>query len=508
LNQGIRSALSLIPGGKGLAAKSRMKNYFRIVKARYIVVAFCVGMAMMALCLGPGLAAAAGPSQVKELNFVFLHGRGGTNADMQLLADTLEEQARPYISAFVQANPGTIVKINALQRSYPNDVNIETWANSIVDSIENHFAGKRNLILVGHSMGGKAALYGVIHNSRLGSLTDLVVTINTPVKDLNSYYIFGGGSITDYIREARVISDRGVVESLASYDCSAEGYQVGTAKHWLALVSSESAPSSPQFDTMGVDPFPRDMDDGAVPISAQYSEGADAVYYGEHGHGDFSDQPVVAGIIADRILQYLFGGIIETPVLLYSQTFDCHAGWLPVTYHWDTRLGEFPGPSGIISHQNNSFLQWQEWGDVVGVGTPGFLPSAYTVEMASPPVLTGVSQVNWLNPGDPADYRLSIKTRAGFNSQVQARWKIIQYPSLPPGINHSHYEIRVTGGTTLTDIPHASWSSGAAAETRVQVQSQAKGPFRWFKAEVKVYRQLPVWRKLIDGIASQAIIPD
>ena len=168
----------------------------------------------------------------------------------------------------------------------------------------------------------------------------LSITINSPVKNLNSYHIVGGGTVANYIRTSRVISDQGVAESLGNYDSSADGLQVGTAKHWLALTSAEPAPLSPEFNFSGLDPYPRDMDDGLVPISAQYAAGADAVYYGEHGHSDFSDYADLTAAVADQVLRYIFGGTIATSAMDSVGTFEHHAGFLPFTYRWNDRLGE------------------------------------------------------------------------------------------------------------------------------------------------------------------------
>ncbi len=480
-----------------------MRRLYRIFSTRHIA-AFPVWLAVLVLFTGqifrPGGVAAASPVQVRELNFVFIHGMNVTSAATQLLADTIEEQAQTYISAYEQANPGTTIRINTLQRSYPNNVDIDTWANNIADGIKKHFAGKKDLILVGYSAGGKAALRAVAQN--IGNLSDLaamVVTINSPIKRLKDYYVVGGGSVTDYIRVSRLISDKGIADSLGSYDSSADGLQVGTSKHWLAFVSAESAPLSPQYDFSGVDSFPEDMDDGLVPISAQYSAGADVVYYGEQAHGAFSDKADVAGIIAEQILRYLFGGTMKTPVLVSTGTFEHHAGWLPFTYRWYDRLGEVSGPNGIITHTNNSLFKWQEWEDTVGEYAQGYLHSSYQVHLSSPPLLTTV-QARWLNPGDPTDSRLSLKTRAAPKSSVRVRWDIRQHQSLPPGVNRDYYEIKVTGVTSMVKVLRASWLMNNPSDTRVQVWSQAEGPFRWFKAEVKVYHEQAIQRKVIDEI--------
>ena len=77
------------------------------------------------------------------------------------------------------------------------------------------------------------------------------------------------------------------------------------------------------------------MDDSAIPISAQYSEAADVFHYGQHGHSDFSESEVVAAIMAEQILDYIFGGTIECSVFVRSGTFGHKANWLPGTDSWE-----------------------------------------------------------------------------------------------------------------------------------------------------------------------------
>lgn len=460
--------------------------------------------AAIVVCLAatvPGSIASAAPTEQKELNFVFLHGMGATSASMQSLADAIEERAQSHISSFQLANPTIAVKIHTLQRSYPNNVDVETWSGNVADAVDRHFTGKSNLILIGHSMGGKAALYGVAHNTHgLGDLTEMVVTINSPVKALDSYHIVGGGSVTEYIRTSRVISDQGVAASLGSYDSSDDGLQVGTSKHWLALLSSESAPLSPQFDFSGLDPYPQDMDDGLVPISAQYATGADAVYYGEHGHSDFGDDPSVTVAVADQILKYVFGGTIATSVEYSRGVFEHHAGLLPFTYRWNDSLGENVGASGVISHTNGSLFKWQTWQDLVGTCSPGNRASSYRASITSFPLFTRLGRTGWANAGDPTDCALSIESRAAPKSHVVVRWKIIEYRPLAEGLKRDHYEISVTEGTPVVGITNAFWLTGELGDVRIGASSQAEGPFRWFKGEFKVYFQQNVERNVIDEI--------
>ena len=152
----------------------------------FIAVVLCVVVA------APGLAQAApgNTPDVKELNFVFLHGYNGDSGALQLLEDSIVAQMPAYITNYKYDHPDINILTDTLNRCYPNDVDIETWAQNIADSINQHFAGKKNLVLIGHSMGGKTALYAVSHN--IGNLADkvaMVVTINSPIKSLENSII-------------------------------------------------------------------------------------------------------------------------------------------------------------------------------------------------------------------------------------------------------------------------------------------------------------------------------
>lgn len=444
---------------------------------------------------------------VKELNFVFLHGAPGTACSMQLLADSIVEQLPSYIFGYEQENPGTKIRVNTLLRCYPNDVDIETWANNIADAIDEHFRDKKNVILVGHSMGGKTALYAVARN--VGNLADkvaMVITINSPVKSMNNYYFTGGGSVLDYWGARMLISDQGIIDSVAFYDSSKDGKWVGSHKHWLAFISGEAAPLSNQFDVGGVDPLPRDMDDLIIPISAQYSDGADVVYYGEHSHNDFTAVPEVAWFIASQILHYIFGGSIECSAFAKKGTFEHKASWLPVMNSWQDIVGEVLADSGKISHANQSFFSWQEWEDVVGDYLPGSKRSSYQVSRVNSfPFFTSVKESHWLNADDSDDCRLYVRTRAAPRTSVQVDWSIYQQGLLPEGSERDHYEVEIDTGTPSTGIAYVSWVSDDPRDLRLSIRSSAEGPFRWLKAEWRVYVQETRERKVIDEIPEEAL---
>lgn len=461
---------------------------------------------LLALVLGvqllsPLTAQSASP-QVKELNFVLLHGAGTDDADMQLLDDSINDNAPPFISSYEKANPGIRVQINLLRRTYPGDAPIEAWAANIAADIGKRFAGKQNLVIVGHSMGGKAALYAVARDiAGLAKKTAAVVTINSPIRRLNDYYATGGGSAADYCG-ARWFGAAGeVCGSIGSYDSSADGQFAGKNKHWLALISAESSPLSAQFDANGVDGYPRDMDDGFVPISAQYASGADVFYYGEYAHGDFAHSAPVARLVADAILRYVFGSNIELSTLASQGSFQHTAGWLPVNYRWDEIFGERPISSGRITHVNESLFNVREWEDVVGDSQPDSAHGSFQVaNRDSLPILTRVPESRWLNPANPADGRLYVRSWAWPRMTVTVDWSTYGQQLLPPGGKRNHYEIKVDDGTPLAGIPQASWAGDNPRDVRLQVSSDAQGPFRWYYATWSIYTSETTQRNIIGEI--------
>jgi pimeloyl-ACP methyl ester carboxylesterase len=446
--------------------------------------------------LGP--AAYAAPAvQVKELNFVFLHGAGGNSGAMQLLSDCITAKLPDFIASYEANNPGIKINVDSLNRNYPNNVDINTWANNIASSIKTYF-NQNNLILIGHSMGGKTALYTAAHN--IGNLTNniaAVVTINSPVKNLNKYYFTGGAN---YWQAAWYIpQDRGVLNSLSGYDASADGEWVGTNKHWLALTSAESSPLSKQFDVQGFDPLPRDMDDTIVPISAQYADGADVVYYGEYAHSTFTSDTIIASYLAEFILRYIFGGTIEYSVLADQGNFKHTAGWFPVSYRWDETTGESPIDHGTVLHKNNSF-KWQEWEDIVGPisrSETSDKRSSFQTKLTSTHVLSALMEAHWLTANNKDDAQLYLRTRAAPLTTVRVDWNINGYQEVL-GKLRDHYEVEITTGTPFTDIEDTTWVSDDPLDFRLQVKSKAEGPLRWFDASWRTYFREYFPRKVID----------
>jgi pimeloyl-ACP methyl ester carboxylesterase len=466
-----------------------------------ITIAFCLQLVVAT----PAQSAPDNATSVKELNFVFLHGAGGNACSLQLLEDAIMAQIPDYIQQYEQANPGTKISVDSLRRCYPNDVDIYTWAANIVDSLKQHFANKKNLILIGHSMGGKTALYAVAHN--IGGLADkvaMVVTIDSPIKSLDSYYVAGGGAPIDYCRAQWVLPDQGICNSVVYYDSSKDGKLVGSSKHWLAFVSAEGAPLSPQFDVSGVDALPRDMDDGLLPISAQYSYGADVIYYGEHAHSDLGSNDEVAQFIADKTLRYIFGGDIEFSVFNTGGSFEHQANWLPGIDSWEEVVGEAPASGGTVRHTNESFFKWQVWEDVVGGCPSGNQRSSYQVNRNNRfPFLAGIKEAHWLSSDNSEDCRLYLRTWAAPRSTVQVDWAILASGLLPPGSQRDHYEVRIVTGTPLTSVTGVSWLTDDPRDLRLRITSQAESPFRWFRAEWLVFTKEIRQKRVIDEIPAQ-----
>jgi pimeloyl-ACP methyl ester carboxylesterase len=464
---------------------------------------------IIGLCLQLGWysPAQAAPVKAKEFNFVFLHGAGGNVCSMQNLADAITEQIPAYIGRYELANPDVEVRANLLLRCYPNDVDIETWAENIADSVDEHLPDKQNLILIGHSMGGKAALYAVANDvGGLADKTAMVVTINSPIRSMQQYYFTGGASISDYSRAMGLLSDSGVTDSVVNYDSAEDGRWVAAAKHWLAFISAEAAPLSDQFNVGGVDAMPRNMDDNIIPISAQYTDRADVIYYGEHSHNDFDESDEVAGSIAEQILRYIFGGEIECSVLMRGGNLGHAAGWLPGTDYWEDVVGEVPVSEGSLQHTNESFFQWQEWEDMVGESPLGITRSSYQVSMDNKfPFLNSVEEARWLNPDDTSDCHLYLKTRVAPRSSVEVSWSTYRRGLLPEEGERDHYEVEIVTGTPLTTVRYVSWLSDDPRDLRLAIDSEAESPFRWFKAEWRVYAKESRYRQVIDEMTEQAL---
>jgi pimeloyl-ACP methyl ester carboxylesterase len=458
----------------------------------------------------PSLAQAANTTvQVKEVNFVYLHGMGSNAEAFQMLDDSIIAQMPPYITNYQATHTDIKIQTDGLLRSYPNQVDIETWAQNIASAVNKHFQNKKNLVLIGHSMGGKTALYAVAHN--IGGLADrvaMVVTINSPIKNLNSYYYIGGDTALEYWGIQTFMADRKVLSSLVNYDSTEDGKWVAAHKHWLAFVSAEASPVSSQFDVSGVDPLPRNMDDIIVPVDCQYAESADVVYYGQYEHGDFAKVQAVSDYISDQILRYIYGGSVEYSVFARGGFFQHKSGLWPGTDYWQDVVGAVLAESGTVFHKNSSFFKWQDWQDTVGGISAGSSRSSYEIiQNNSSPFLTGLKRSAWANPDNLTDDRLLLSTHASPGSSVQIDWRVYQEGLLPSGITRDHYEVELNTGTQLATISQVNWATDNPQDLRLLISSQAQRPFRWFQANWRVYYKESRQRQVIDELPVDSVTP-
>ncbi len=472
------------------------------MKRLAIIIAGVLFFTMISPVVSPLPVQAVSDETVKEINFVFLHGFNSNASSVQPLEDVIADKLPEYIAQYERDNPDISITTAMMNRSYANNVDIETWANNIAEDINKRFAGKSNIVLIGHSMGGKAALYAVAHN--IGNIADkiaMVVTVNSPIKKLSSYYFLGGDTNLGYEGAQLILPDQGVLNSLVNYDSSEDGLWVATNKHWLAFISAESYPLSSQFDTSGVDPLPRDMDDQIVPVSCQYADGADVIYYGEYGHSDFKILEEVADNIGDQILSYIFGGNMDFSVLGRSGSLEHKSDIFPGTDYWQDIVGAIVAYSGTLTHFNESYFKWQEWEDIVGEYiVDGNRSTFQTTQKTSFFLFTGIKEIGWVAPDNPEDGRIYIKTRAAPRSTVQVSWSVYEQGLLPEGIERNHYEVEIDTGTQRTSVVDISWESDDPCDIRLQIKTQAESPFHWFKVQWRVYYTESRYVKLIDSL--------
>jgi hypothetical protein len=123
-----------------------------------------------------------------------------------------------------------------------------------------------------------------------------------------------------------------------------------------------------------------------------------------------------------------------------------------------------------------------------------------TVQKVSFPIWTGVVQISWVNPNDPYDGRIRIKTRAAPRSSVQVDWSVYLQGLLPSGIERDHYEIEIETGAQVTGIGQVFWQTGDARDLRLLIESQAQSPFHWFRAQWRVYYKESRQREIISSL--------
>jgi hypothetical protein len=169
-------------------------------------------------------------------------------------------------------------------------------------------------------------------------------------------------------------------------------------------------------------------------------------------------------------------------------------------------VGEVPVSSGSLQYTNDAFFQWQEWEEVVGESPLGITRSSYQVSMDNNfPFLNRLDEARWLVPEDTSDGHLYLKTRVAPRSSVQVDWSTYQCGLLPEEGERDHYEVEIATGTPLTTVRYVSWLSDNPRDLRLAIGSEAESPFRWFKAEWRVYAKESRYRQVIDEMTEQAL---
>ena len=237
----------------------------------------------------------------------FLHGWLGESDDLVPLARRV---------LHLWSNQGKITSDLRLDlNGFPNNLGLERWATNIAQRIRNRLKDMSDtgkVIIVGYSMGGKAALYAVGHNiSDIRDSIDVIITINTPYHDLAE---FAPALLTKAACQAahfwKRTPDRGACEDLVHHDSTdtVRTIQDETDIPIYALASSEDMPLSLSCNSpimsSPVDPYAWYLDDGNVPLKAQSVEGVKTIYYGNFCHWDLLEpsSPVLR-VLAREILK-------------------------------------------------------------------------------------------------------------------------------------------------------------------------------------------------------------
>jgi len=114
--------------------------------------------------------------------------------------------------------------------------------------------------------------------------------------------------------------------------------------------------------------------------------------------------------------------------------------------------------------------------------------------------VAGVIESSWLSPNNAEDNRVYLKTRVAPADSVSVEWTIYIEGLLPEGIQRDHFEVKITTGTPLSRIIYASWLTANPRDLRVRVISEADRPFRWFKAEWRVFNKETCQRQVLDNL--------
>ena len=252
----------------------------------------------------------------KTVHILFLHGMPETPNVLMPLKGKIEE---------LFAEKETL--LDYWYPHLPDSESVDTWAGNVADEIT-EWNPADDIVIVGLSMGGKVAVH-LTANERYGvqDRIDSVITINSPLKSFNQFYnAFFGYSYPTFLLPfmgtavMNYSTPNGFIDVI-TFDSSSEANWIASEKSLLTFVSGEQSPADTQFDGGFGDMFPRVIDDGTVPMPAQYTSKTTTVYYGIKEHeAVFRDLSIngACDTIAYTIVDFLCGKPVKSASLLSS----------------------------------------------------------------------------------------------------------------------------------------------------------------------------------------------
>jgi pimeloyl-ACP methyl ester carboxylesterase len=428
-------------------------------------------LCILPACITTGLPNHPEKTSPSEIWIAFFHGLGGNASVNRPLIEN--------ISIMFQQQGITLKYINP---SLPNDVSLEEWSTNIAQTIfdwaKNETQTQPWIILVGHSMGGKAALHAVAQNLKnIDTYVSSVITINSPIKNLGRYrpftYFWNGLLLRllakQYLHETKVVA----IKDCRDIDTSIDGktWVEGTNRSWLSFISAEAYPTDPAYDLKiqnnTIDPYPRYMDDGLVPIDAQYTDDATPVYYGTCGHQAMEKEPAAIQTLANTTVRYLLGEPINVSSFSDAWVYDHQA--IRSTF-WDDVVGrdETLIDSGYIFHAAGVFPPYQ-WVDVVGGNHTSNLRSRYETQQICC-IGSLIKNVSWVS-SNQTDYRLKILSQSLPLGKIELDWRV--YGIIPPEHLRDHYEVEVLDGSSYghSRITNAEWASSDCTDIGINIRS-------------------------------------
>jgi pimeloyl-ACP methyl ester carboxylesterase len=407
-----------------------------------------------------------------EIWIAFFHGLGGHPSVNVPLIENISR-------VFTQDN----VTLRYINPQLPNDVSLEEWSNNIATEIEQWASNETQtqpwIILVGHSMGGKAGLHAVANNLKnIDKYVASVITINSPIKNLGRYRpftYFWNGLLLHLVAE-RVLHTHNVaaLKDCRDIDTSIDGTKWVSEQNrsWLSLISAEAYPTDPacDFNLTGKpqDMYPRYMDDGLVPIDAQYTTDSTTIYYGEYWHQAMVNNPCAIHTLANITVQYLTGGSVNVSFFHSAWLYD-HKSILP--RHWNETVGrdEILLDTGHISHAAGLLPPYQ-WNEEVGRNY-SFPRSRFEVQQTSG-IGSRVAKADWVS-ANINDYQLDITIQSLPLCKIDMDWRV--YGIVAPFFHRDHYEMEVLEGSSYghSGIRYGGWLNNNNTDLGICIDSWA-----------------------------------